>query len=274
MTRPQTGLFALVFSGVAVLTACGANEGASGLEKQELVLGGTVPYTEMLEWAVKPELEELGYEVSIVEFSDYVHPNLSLDDGSIDANLFQHEVYLNAFTEDRDMDLSLVIPVPTAPIGLYSDRFESLDDIEEGITVGVANDPTNLSRGLTVLRDAGLIEISEDADPIRSSPEDVTSNPLNLQFKEIEAGQLPRSLESLDLAAVNGNFALSAGMDLDDALIVDNMPPEIQNQIVVRTEDTDEPFVEDIKKAIESDHFRQVIEEDFEGFNYPGWMKE
>ncbi|MBM7097799.1 MULTISPECIES: MetQ/NlpA family ABC transporter substrate-binding protein [Alteribacter] len=273
MIRKHAGILATFLAGAALLAGCGEDESA-GKERKELVLGGTVPYTEMLEWAVQPTLEEMGYDVRIVEFSDYVQPNLSLDDGSLDANLYQHEVYLSAFTETRNMDLSLVIPVPTAPIGIYSEQYDSLGEIEEGSTIGLANDPTNLSRGLTVLRDAGLIEISEDADPIRASPADVTSNPLNLQFKEIEAANLPRSLDSLDLAAVNGNFALAGGMDLNDALVVDNMPPEIQNQIVVRTEDLDEQFVEDIKTAVQSDAFKKVIEEDFEGFNRPDWMED
>ncbi|WP_096434509.1 MetQ/NlpA family ABC transporter substrate-binding protein [Alteribacter populi] len=271
----RQGLLSVITLLFILLTACNESSSAGDApEEKEIVFGATVPYTEMLEWAVKPSLEEKGYDVTVMEFSDYVQPNNALDEGSLDANLFQHEVYLTAFSEEANLDLSLVIPVPTAPIGIYSNKYESLTDIEDGSSVGIANDPTNLSRGLTVLRDAGLIEISDDADPIRASTADITDNPKNLQFHEIEAGQLPRSLESLDLAAVNGNFAIAAGMDLTKALALDNLPPEIQNQVVVNTEDLDEQFVNDIKEVIRSGEFEKVIDNDFQGFKKPGWMAE
>ncbi|UFU00193.1 MetQ/NlpA family ABC transporter substrate-binding protein [Radiobacillus kanasensis] len=260
---------------ISVLSACGSSEGAaSGDEKKELVLGGTIPYSDMLKEGVKPYLEELGYTVTVKEFNDYVQPNIALDNGSLDANLFQHLVYMEAFAEENDMKLSSVITVPTAPIGIYSNKYKALDDIEKGSTVAIANDPTNLARGLTVFADNGVIEFSSDVDPLKATVKDITSNPKELKFEPVEAAQLPRTLESVDLAAINGNFAISAGLDLTTAIVRDKLPENIINRVVVNTEDLDKQYVKDIKEAIQSDEFKKVIEEKFRGFHKPDWMSE
>ncbi|MDC3411917.1 MetQ/NlpA family ABC transporter substrate-binding protein [Aquibacillus sp. 3ASR75-11] len=258
---------------VSTLSACGSDEStASNGEKKELVLGGTIPYSDMLKEAVKPYLEEKGYTVTVKEFNDYVQPNKALDNGSLDANLFQHKVYMDAFAEENDMELSSVITVPTAPIGIYSNKYETLDDIEKGSTVAVANDPTNLARGLTVLKENGVIEFDSNVDPLRATVKNITSNPKELKFKPVEAAQLPRTLESVDLAAINGNFAISAGLDLTTAIVRDKLPENIINRVVVKTENMDKQYVKDIKEAVQSDEFRKVIDEKFQGFHKPDWM--
>ncbi|SEM85014.1 D-methionine transport system substrate-binding protein [Terribacillus saccharophilus] len=270
MKKALLVFFAAIFT--AVLAGCGSGESSASADKK-IVLGATIPYSDMLEKGVKPYLEDKGYTVEVKEFNDYVQPNKSLETGSLDANLFQHKVYMDAFAEENNMDLTSVITVPTAPIGIYSNEFKSLDEIKDGSTVALANDPTNLGRGLTVLRDNGLIEIDENADPLRVTEKDVTSNPKNLKFEPVEAAQLPRTLESVDLAAINGNFAISAGIDLATALALDELPEDIQNRVVVSTENKDEQFVQDIKEAVESDEFAEVIEEEFTEFHKPEWMK-
>ncbi|MDP4553564.1 MetQ/NlpA family ABC transporter substrate-binding protein [Alkalihalobacillus macyae] len=260
---------------VGLLSGCGSDGSkASSEDKKELVLGGTIPYSDMLEQGVKPYLEKQGYSVTIKEFNDYVQPNMALKNGSIDANLYQHEVYMRAFAKENDMELSGVIKVPTAPIGIYSKKYQSLEEIEKGSTVAIANDPTNLARGLTVLKDNGVIDFDEDVDPLRASVRDITDNPKELVFKPVEAAQLPRTLDSVDLAAVNGNFAIASGMDLTKALVRDDMPDNIINQVVVNTKDIDAPYVQDIKKAVQSEEFRKVIEENFQGFHEPKWFKD
>lgn len=260
---------------VGLLSGCGSDGSkASSDDQKELVLGGTIPYSDMLEQGVKPYLEKQGYSVTIKEFNDYVQPNMALKNGSIDANLYQHEVYMKAFAKENDMELSGVIKVPTAPIGIYSKKYQSLDEIEKGSTVAIANDPTNLARGLTVLKDNGVISFDEDVDPLRASVKDITDNPKELVFKPVEAAQLPRTLDSVDLAAVNGNFAIAAGMDLTKALVRDKLPENIINQVVVNRKDKDAPYVQAIKEAIQSDEFRKVIEENFQGFHEPEWFKQ
>jgi len=269
----KTIMLLLSVLAVCTLSACGStNSSSSGNEKKELVLGATVPYSDMLEEGVKPYLEEKGYTVTVKEFNDYVQPNIALNNGSLDANLFQHKVYMDAFAKENDMELSSVITVPTAPIGIYSNQYDSLDEIEKGSTVAIANDPSNLARGLTVLKENGVIDFDPNVDPLRVTEKDIISNPKELKFQPVEAAQLPRTLESVDLAAINGNFAISAGLDLTTALVRDKLPESIINRVVVKTENLDKQFVKDIKEAVESEAFKKVIDEKFEGFHRPDWM--
>ncbi|SDJ81284.1 MetQ/NlpA family ABC transporter substrate-binding protein [Sediminibacillus albus] len=265
---------------ISVLAACGSDDGegadsGSDGDKKEITFGATTgPYSDMVTKAIAPLLEEKGYKVENKEFTDYIQPNNSLANGDLDANLFQHKIYMESFAEENNMDLSEVIIVPTAPMGLYSNSFDSIEDIEDGSTIVIANDPTNLARTLTMLQDEGLITISDEVDPLRASVNDITENPKNLNFQEIEAGQLPRSVESEDVAAVPGNYALAADMDLLDALALEDMPDDYRNRVVVNTEDIDKQYVKDIKEVIESDEFEEIIDEEFQGFGKPQWMKE
>ncbi|RWZ58032.1 hypothetical protein EQV77_09600 [Halobacillus fulvus] len=268
-------LFALL--SIAFLAACGGEdagaENADG-EKETIRFGATSgPYSDMVTKAIAPLLEEKGYEVTNKEFTDYVQPNKALANGDLDANLFQHKIYLDSFAEENNLDLSEVIIVPTAPMGIYSNVYEDIESIEEGSTMAVPNDPTNLARTLIVLEDEGLVKIAEDEDPLRASLKDIEENPQSLEFVEVEAGQLPRLVESEDLSAVPGNYALAADMDLLDALALEDMPDDYRNRVAVNTEDLDAQFVKDIKEVIESDEFEQIIDEEFKGFGKPQWMK-
>lgn len=254
---------------MSVLTGCGASGDS---DNKKITLGATVPYSDMLEKGVKPYLEKKGYTVEMKEFNDYVQPNISLKSGSLDANLFQHKVYMDAFAKENNMKLSSVITVPTAPIGIYSKKYKSLDEIKPGSTVSLANDPTNLARGLTVLRDNGLIEIDSSANPLKVSEKDVTRNPKSLKFQPVEAAQTPRTLDSVDLAAVNGNFAISSGLNLKEALVKDKLPDDIINRIVVLEKNKDSKLAKDLKSAVESDEFKKVIDEEFGEFHKPDWM--
>ncbi len=263
----------------AVLAACGggAEKGTGSTDETEdklIRFGATAgPYSDMLTKAIIPGLEEKGYEVKVTEFSDYVQPNKSLDSGAIDANLFQHIIYLENFSEENNMDLTDLIVVPTAPMGIFSNKYESIEDIEDGAKITIPNDPVNAARTLLTLADLGLIEIDGDVDPIKASEKDVTKNDKGLIFQPIEAGQLPRSVEGADLAAVPGNFAIAAGMDLMEALALEDMPDDFRNVIAVKTDQKDEQFSKDIVEIVQSEAFEKVIDEEFEGFGKPEWMK-
>ena len=196
----------------------------------------------MVNKAIKPILEKKGYQVKVVEFSDYIQPNLALANGDLDANLFQHKIYMENFAKENNLDLSEVIVVPTAPMGIYSKKFKS------------------------------FIKLDPAANPLTVSEKDIKENVKNLQFKPIEAGQLPRAVESVDLAAVPGNFALAAKMNLLDALVLEKMPDQYRNRVVVNTKDLNKQFVKDIKEAVESEEFEKVIDEQFKGFGKPEWM--
>lgn len=269
----------VVLIAIAVLAACGGNsEEASSseektTEKKEVKIGATSgPYSDMVSNAIKPLLEEKGYEVEVVEFSDYVQPNLALSKGDIDANLFQHKIYMENFAKENKIELSDVISVPTAPMGIYSKTFTSIDEISEGAAIAIPNDPTNAARAFLILEDLGLITLNADADPLTVSEKDVDKNVKNLVFQPIEAAQLPRAVDSVDLAAVPGNFALAAKMDLLDALQLENMNDQYRNRVVVDTKNIDSQFAKDLKEVVESEEFEAIIDEDFKGFGKPEWM--
>lgn len=269
-------LFAAVLAVVVTaLAACGGS-GSSEKETDEKLIrfGATAgPYSDMLSKAIIPGLEEKGYEVTVTEFSDYVQPNNSLDSDAIDANLFQHIIYLENFSKENNMDLTDLINVPTAPMGIFSNKYDSIEDIEDGSTITIPNDPVNAARTLLTLADLGLIEIDGDVDPIKASEKDVTVNHKNLVFQPIEAGQLPRSIDGADLAAVPGNFAIAADLDLMDALALEDMPDQFRNVVAVKAENKDKQFAKDIIEVVQSAEFEKIIDEEFKGFGKPEWMK-
>jgi D-methionine transport system substrate-binding protein len=255
---------------VLALTACSSKES----KEKEITIGATSgPYADMVNKAIKPSLEKKGYHVKVVEFSDYIQPNLALSKGDLDANLFQHKIYMENFAKEKHLKLSEVVIVPTAPMGLYSNKFKSVDDIKEGSTLALPNDPVNLARTLIMLEDTGLITIKDNIDPLKASEKDVKDNPKNLQFKPLEAAQLPRAVQSADVSAVPGNFALAAKMNLFDAIQLEKMPDQYRNRVVVNTKDVKSQFAKDIKEVVESKEFEEVIDKEFKGFGKPEWMK-
>ncbi|MBP3039428.1 hypothetical protein J9303_08005 [Bacillaceae bacterium Marseille-Q3522] len=264
---------ALLLLSIMALAACGGGNASSG-DSKDIKIGATAgPYSDMLEKAIIPGLEEKGYNVEIVEFSDYVQPNNSLNSDSIQANLFQHTIYLENFAEENNMDLTALITVPTAPMGIYSNTYDSLEEIEDGATIAIPNDPTNAARAFVILQKEGLIEISADADPLTVSEKDVTSNAKGLVFQPLEAGQLPRAVESADLAAVPGNFALAANMDLLSAIALEDMLDDYRNVVAVKTENKDNQLAKDLVEVVESADYEKVIDEEFKGFGKPAWME-
>ncbi len=234
------------------------------------------PYGELVKLAIEPGLEKKGYHVEIREFSDYVQPNLALSNGSIDANLFQHRLYLEKFSADKGLKLSPLINVPTAGIGLYSHKIKSLDELKAGDVITLSNDPTNLARGLRFLAKSGLITFKTDIDPTKVSEKDIEANPRGLVFKLLEAAQLPRTLDSATASLVNGNFAIASGLKLSSAVKLETLDENLKNLVAVRTDDLNKPFVKDIQSVIESPEFATVIQDpshQFKEFQKPEWLK-
>jgi len=262
---------------VATLAACGGSdeETKGNVDNDKSVkLGGSAgPYSDMLKKAIKPALEEKGYKVEIVEFSDYIQPNIALDNGDIDANLFQHSIYIKNFSKENDMELTGLITVPTAPMGIYSNKYKSIEEVKDGATIAIPNDPVNAARTFLILQDHKLIELDPNAEPLTVSEKDIKTNTKNLVFQPIEAGQLPRSVDGADLAAVPGNFALAADMKLLDALILENMPDLYRNLVAVTTANKDSQLAKDLVEIVEAPEFEGIIDAEFEGFGKPEWMK-
>jgi len=248
---------------------------AADPNKKEIVFGATAgPYSDQIRLGIKPILEKQGYTVKIVEFNDYIQPNFALAQGSLDANAFQHEVYLKKFATENKLQLTELIKVPTAPIAVYSHKPKSLGEVREGATVAVPNDPTNQARALVVLEQLGWLKLREGYDPIRVSERDVASNVKKIKLIPLEAAQLPRSLDDTDYSFVNGNFALASGLKLTEALAQEKTSPTYQNLVAIRSEDRDKPFVKDIEAAYRSREFLQVVEKHFQGFVKPAYQQQ
>jgi D-methionine transport system substrate-binding protein len=257
-------LFATVLA--ASLAPLGAQ--AQDSQKKNLTFGATAgPYADQIKFGIKPILEKQGYSVKIVEFADYVQPNHALADGALDANAFQHIVYLKKFAADHKLPLSPLVQVPTAPIGLYSQKFRNLSEVKDGARVAIPNDPTNLARALIMLQDLGWIKIKPEFNPVTASEKDVASSAKNIRLVPLEAAQLPRSLQDTDFSFVNGNFAIASGLKLTDALALEAIPDQYMNLVAVRTADKDRQFVKDIAAAYRSPEFADVVKQRFAGFH-------
>ena len=261
---------------VLAVLALGVSAASAQITPKTIVFGvAPGPYGDLIKTAIQPGLEKKGYKVVIKEFSDYVQPNLALANNSIDANLFQHRLYLDKFSADKGLKLSAVINVPTAGLGIYSHKIKSLDQLKKGDIVTVANDPTNLARALRFLAKQGLLTFKKDIDPVQASEKDIEQNPLGLVFKPLEAAQLPRTLDSATASVVNGNFAIAAGLKLSDALKLEQLDENIKNLVAVKTADLDKPFVQDIKQVIESPEFLATVDDPkhiFKDFQKPEWL--
>lgn len=219
------------------------------------------PYGDMLREAIIPTLESKGYQVEVVEFSDYVQPNIALANGEIDANLFQHTIYLDKFSADNDLEITALIEVPTASMGVFSDVVTDLNDLADGATVAIPNDASNLSRALRALAQTGIITIDPNVDPAVATENDLSENPKNLEFVLIEAPQLPRTIESVDAAVVNGNYAIGAGLDLSKAVYNEILSKGYNNVLAVATENADSDLANDLIEAVRSDAFKAVIDD-------------
>lgn len=260
-------------------TGCGSSAASNGTgstaQIKNLVIGVCPgPYGDMVKKAIAPVLEKKGYKVSIKEFSDYIQPNNALANKEIDANLFQHTAYLQKFAKDNNLAISPVIVVPTAGMGIFSNKIKSLDKLSNGATVAIPNDASNLARALILLQKEGLIKIKDNIDQTKASENDIVENKKGLKFTPIEAAQLPRSLDSVDIALITGNYAIAAGLNFSSALKVEKLAENYKNVVAVRTEDLNKQLGKDIKAAVESQEFRAVIEDpkgEFKSFDKPQW---
>ena len=249
----------------AILFACALS--AHAKDPKELVIGTSAgPYADQIRLGIKPILERQGYKVKVVEFNDYIQPNFALAEGSLDANVFQHITYLTRFAAEHKLALAPLVTIPTAPIAIYSRKHRTLDDVKEGTTVALPNDPTNQARALVLLDQLGWIRLRAGVDPIRASEKDVAVNTKKIRLVPLEAAQLPRSLQDTDYSFINGNYALASGLKLADALAREKISPAYVNLVAVRAADKDKPFAKDIAAAYRSREFLQVTNQRFRDY--------
>ncbi len=234
------------------------------------VAASPTPHAEILAQCVEP-LKEQGIELVVTEYSDYVFPNTAVEDGDEDANYFQHVPYLDDFNAERGTHLVSVAGVHIEPMGLYAGTSASLDAVPDGGKAAVPNDPTNEGRALLLLEAQGLIKL-KDSTNLLSTPKDIVENPKNLEFVELEASQVPAALDEVDIAAINSNYALGAGLNpVEDALVIEAADSPYVNILVVKEGNENNEAVQALVKALQSDAVKDYINATFGGAVVPAF---
>jgi len=261
----------MVFS-LFVFSGCGSDTGkTSEPEKSAITIGVTPgPHAEIMEEVKKVAAKE-GLDIKIVEFSDYIQPNVALSNGEIDANSYQHQPFLDAQIADRGYKIESIAKTVIFPMAVYSKKLKSLTDIQDGAIVSIPNDPTNGGRALLILEKAGLLKLKENVG-LSATVADITENPQHLQIKELEAAQVALSLTDVDFAVINTNYATQAGLVPNrDALFIEDGKSPYANVLVVRSEDKDKAVFKKLIKAYQSDEVKQFITDHFQGSGTAAW---
>lgn len=227
------------------------------------------PHAEILE-AVRPIAADRGLAIEIIEFSDFVIPNQALQAGELDANSFQNQPYLDNQIRDRGLDLVSVALTVNFPLGIYSARHATWEDVPDGATIAIQNDPTNGGRSLLLLRDKGVIGL-RDGVGFTPSVADIVENPKRLRFVEVDAAQTARSLPDVDAAAINTNFAVDAGIEPTSAILREEPKGPYVNLIAVRRADADAPWVRTLIEAYHTPEVRDFVLSRFNGSVLPSW---
>ncbi|MFO7307209.1 MAG: MetQ/NlpA family ABC transporter substrate-binding protein [Pseudomonadota bacterium] len=252
----------------ALATAIGL--GAAAAQAETIKVGVTPgPHAQILE-AVKPIAAKKGLDIEIIEFSDYVVPNAALDAGELHANSFQNQPYLDNQVADRGFKIESVGLTVNFPLGIYSKKYKSWSEVPDGATIAIQNDPTNGGRSLLLLQDKGVIKLKEGVG-FKPTVADIIENPKKLKFLEVDAAQTPRSLDDVAAAAINTNYAVSAGLKPQDAILREDAKGPYVNLIAVRSADKDKPWVKTLLEAYHSPEVKAFVEETFQGAVLPSW---
>ena len=239
------------------------------VQAETLTVAATpVPHAAILEF-LKPALAEQGVELEVKVFTDYVQPNVQVAEGRLDANFFQHQPYLDGFNKTKKTTLVSVAGVHIEPFGAYSSKIKQLDDLKNGASVVIPNDATNGGRALLLLQTAGVIKLKPEAG-ITATPRDIAENPKKIKIRELEAATLPRVLDQVDLALINTNYALEAGLNPNkDALVMEGADSPYVNILVTRDDNKDNEAVQKLVKALHSDEAKAFINEKYKGAVVP-----
>ncbi|MYQ43779.1 metal ABC transporter substrate-binding protein [Streptomyces sp. SID4985] len=255
------------------LTGCGSGSASDGGGNKDgaLVVGATpVPAGEVLGYIQDHLAAKAGLKLQVKEFTDYVLPNTALQEGSLDANLYQNKPFLDDFNKSKGTDLVPVVDAYLPPMGVYSKKVKDVTKLPDGATVGVPNDLTNEARALKLLAASGVIELKKDAGA-QASPADVVKNPRHLRFKEMEAAQLPRSLDDMAAAVINNNFAQDAGLSpTKDSIYLESAKNNpYANLLAVKRGSEKDPRVEKLAKLLTSPEVKKFIEDKYQGSVLP-----
>ncbi|CAM5595565.1 MetQ/NlpA family ABC transporter substrate-binding protein [Streptomyces pilosus] len=249
------------------LTACGADDDAASDTSGPLIVAASpVPHAEILTFVKDNLAEKAGLDLEVKEFTDYVTPNTATEDGSVGANFFQTQPYLDDFNKKNGTHIVSVVDVHLEPLGLYSDKVGKAEELKKGATVAIPNDTVNEGRALQLLAANGLITL-KDGVGTAATPADITKNPKDLKFKELEAAQTPRSLEDVDAAVVNGNYAIEADLKpAEDALVLEAAENNPNNNLLaVKEGQEDDPRVKKLAELLTSPEVKKFIEDKYAG---------
>jgi D-methionine transport system substrate-binding protein len=254
-----------------LLAAFAAVAAFSAQAAETLTVAATaVPHAELLEF-VKPQLAQDGVTLNIKVFTDYVQPNVQVAEKRLDANFFQHQPYLDEFNKSRGTQLVSVAGIHVEPFGAYSHKINDIEDLPEGANVVIPNDATNGGRALLLLAKAGIITLKPEAG-ITATPRDIANNPKRIRVRELEAATLPRVLNQVDLALINTNYALEAGLNpAEDALVIEGSESPYVNILVSREDNKDSPAMQKLAKALHSEAVKQFIAEKYQGAVVPAF---
>lgn len=262
-------LFLLICLFAALLVGCGTV--GTFLGKDVIKVGVTTgPHAEIMQ-IVKKSAENNGLHVVIVEFNDYTQPNEALRRGDIDINSFQSQPYLDAMIKDRKYEFMSVAKTVIFPMGIYSKKITNLADLGQGSIVVIPNDPANSSRSLSLLEKSGLLVLNPSAG-YHAAVADIVHNPRGLLIKEVDAAQVFRSLDSADIAVINANFAVSAGLvPAKDALLLEAADSPYANVLVIRAQDKEKPVIQKFVHAYHSEEVKLFVQDHFKGVMATAW---
>ena len=257
----KKNLSVLAFSFLALVSFSGCNKNSSSTV---IKVGATPrPHAELLN-LVKDDLKESGYDLQVVEFTDYVTPNKALEDGEIDANFFQHLPYMNSFNKEQGYHLVSASGIHIEPMAVYSKKVKSLEELKNGSTIAIPNDPTNEGRALLLLQSAGLITLDSNAG-LEATPVNIVNNPKNLKFSELEAASVPRVLQDVDAAVINGNYAIPVGLvATKDGLYVEGADSPYVNIVSVKEGNETSDKIKALVNALKSEKIKKYISETYQ----------
>lgn len=255
---------------LTALAAAAALTSAAAHAGEISVAATAVPHAELLEF-VKPALAKEGIELKIKVFTDYVQPNVQVAEGRLDANFFQHQPYLDEFNASRGTALVSIAGVHVEPFGAYSSKIKKLDELSEGAQVVIPNDATNGGRALLLLQKAGVIKLKDGAG-ITATVKDIAENPKGIKVRELEAATLPRVLAQVDLALINTNYALEAGLNpTKDALVIEGADSPYVNILVTTAEKKDNADLQKLAKALHTPEVKKFIADQYKGAVVPAF---
>lgn len=266
-------LTALAALATFALSGCGSSKSANGNDKTITVAATPTPHAEILNNVVKPILKKEGYKLVVKEFTDYVQPNAATEEGEVDANYYQHLPYLDNYNKEKGSHLISIAGIHFEPFGLYPGKTKTIKDLANGATIAVPNDPSNEARALLLLQDAGLLKLKNPKD-VKSTVNDITSNPKNLKFKELDPSAVPTAIKDVDLAAMNGNYAIQAGFNpTKDPLTSEKVggiaAKTYENIIVVKKGSEKLAKIKALIKALKTSAVRDYITKNYKGAVLP-----